>query len=136
MLRSISCVLVLTLALAGSLSERALAAESHIYFDNQSDAAVWVTAYPGSICGGTVFGSGCAGTKDAVAWCVGPHSFDKHGIANSIYEVRAEVTKPGCHHPVMLDQKRGFPFANGKSSNTMTYYIHGSNGKYVFNNTP
>jgi hypothetical protein len=34
----------------------------------------------------------------------------------------------------MLNQLRGFPY-NGNPVNTMTYYIRGIDGKYVFHNT-
>ena len=138
MLRSISSALALSLLIAGAWCVPASAMESHVYVDNKSDAAVWITAYPKRMCAQVALSTHvpCAGGGPEVAWCVAPHTFDKRGFVNYIYEVRAEVTHPGCRHPVMLDQTRGFPFGNGQKSNTMTYYIHGSNGKYVFNNTP
>jgi hypothetical protein len=101
------------------------AAESHVYVQNKSDAWVWVTAYTGT----------AAARKNAGAWCVIPGILDRHGLRADVSEVRAEVTQSGCKHPVMLDQRRSFPSGAGPS-NTMTYYIRGAKGAYVFDVSP
>ena len=107
--------------------------ESHVYFENQSDAWVWVTAYSGTTGGGSV--PVISVGKAEGAWCVPPGAFDKHGLRVAIYEVRAEVSARGCQqHPVLLNQLRGFPYAHA-GSKTMTYYIHGAKGHgYTYGN--
>jgi hypothetical protein len=125
------------LAAAGfAAAPAAQADESHVYFHNKSDAWVWVTVYKGL---GMIDGRALSVPSPARiygAYCVAPGAYDQHGLRTAIYEVRAEVTHHGCSHPVMLDQLRGFPYGNGHASNVMTYYVHGKNGHYVYNNTP
>jgi hypothetical protein len=108
--------------------------ESHVYFDNTSDASVWVTAYSQSECEKTMSGRpSCNRGGSEGAWCVAPGKYDQHGLRAHIYEVRAEVSQAGCQrHPVALNQLRGFPYSYYKS--TMTYYVHGKNGQYVYGN--
>ena len=111
--------------------------ESHIYVENKSDAFAWITAYTPAGCflsRATVDLRTCQLEHIAKAWCVSPGAFVKTGIANAIYQVRAEVTIRGCSPAVKLDRTLGFPMNPGV--NVMTYYVHGSNGKYTFNNTP
>jgi len=120
------------LVAAGSASSAARADtpnESHVYFKNDTSAYVWVTAYDGNY---------RLATKPQLgAWCVGPHAYDQHGLHAEVGEVRAEVSATGCQHdPVLLNELRGFPFHTGHEKNTMTYYVHYTDGKYVYNNTP
>jgi hypothetical protein len=107
--------------------------ESHIYFENKSDAFVWVTAYERN----TDIIPGQMG-KTVGAWCVAPGQPDRHGVSARVNEVRAEVSAGGCQRHVALNQLRGFPYGehDGQFSHTMTYYIHGKNGTYVYSNTP
>ena len=94
--------------------------ESHIYLDNTSDGYVWVTAYRNS-------------DKTTGAWCVAPHTFDKHGLRVPTEEVRFEISRGRCQgHPVLFNKLRGFPF--GEGSQRMTYYVHGANGNYWYGN--
>jgi hypothetical protein len=76
--------------------------------------------------------------KTVGAWCVAPGQPDQHGVSARVNEVRAEVSKDGCQRHVVLNQLRGFPYGehDGQLSHTMTYYIHGKNGTYVFSNIP
>lgn len=90
---------------------------------NKSDAWVWVTAY------------NRWGEINGRAYCVAPGGTGSYGHGSTyLYEVRVEVTHQNCSHPVYLDQRRGYPY--GHDSMTYTYYVHGSNGRYVYNNTP
>jgi hypothetical protein len=125
-------VALLALVVVAAAAAPALARspkESHVYFKNNTNSYVWVTAYDGNY---------SLGTKPQLgAWCVGPHKYDQHGLNAEVGEVRAEVSTAGCQrHPVLLNELRGFPFHTGYDSNTMTYYVHYTGGKYVYNNTP
>ena len=101
--------------------------ESHIYTDNRTDVWAWVTAYE-------VYGPMVS--KIQGAWCVGPHSFDKHGLRASIREVRFEVTKNhACAHPVLHDETVFGPASNVTIS-THTYYVDYKDGRYKINGAP
>ena len=137
-IRSIVAALIV-LATATGVASAKQVWESHIYFHNKSDAWVWVTAYTGDHIGFDSRKFVPIPGKAIGAWCVAPGAYDQHGVTAHIYEVRAEVTRnSNCRHPVMLNELRGFPYATTGdfTKNTMTYYIHGSNGRYVYNNTP
>ena len=117
------CVLVA--AAFGNVSAGSL--ESHIYTDNRTDVWVWVTAY-------NVFGPLVSEIKGA--WCVGPHSFDKHGLRSAIREVRFEVTKNhGCAHPVLMDKTVFGPASNVRIS-TATYILDHSGNGFVIHGAP
>jgi hypothetical protein len=91
--------------------------QSHVYVDNSTpDAWVWVTAYTRTF------------SKSAGAWCVAPGEQDRHGLKADVAEVRVEVTHKNCAHPVILDQRAGFP----KDALTMQYHVRGSKGQYTF----
>ena len=130
-------IIALVMLAAAFAGRPALAGrEAHIYFRNNTDAWVWVTAYSHGVYttypSPMVFPGGPAG-----AWCVGPHQYDQHGLRISIYEVRAEVSEKGCQrHPVLLNELRGFHMDKNTDIGRMTYYIHFQNGRYVYNNTP
>jgi len=140
---NIKSALVVVCALLALLTGTASARhfESHIYFQNNSDAFVWVTVY-------TTDHTGFDGRKfvplpgKAIgAWCVAPGKYDQHGVTARIYEVRAEISRDGCQRlPVLVNELRGFPYdlpdGGGPVSNVMTYYVHGRNGNYVYNNNP
>jgi len=127
--------LVATCAAFMLFSSVALAAryESHIYFQNNSDAYVWVTAYERN----TDIIPGQMG-KTVGAWCVAPGKYDQHGVTARVNEVRAEVSAGGCQRTVVLNELRGFPYGehDGLTSHTMTYYVHGKSGHYAYNNNP
>ena len=109
----------------GSVSAGSL--ESHIYTDNRTDVWVWVTAY-------NVFGP--AVSKIEGAWCVAPHSFDKHGLHEAIREVRFEVTKNHrCGHPVLMDKTVFGPPSNVTIS-TATYILNRSGSGFVIDGAP
>ncbi len=93
--------------------------ESHIYTKNDTNVWVWVTAYQ-------VYGPGVS--KIMGAWCVGPQSFDHHGLHANIREVRFEITKNhGCAHPVLLDKTEFGPSDRATAtSNTYTIRHEGS----------
>jgi hypothetical protein len=102
--------------------------ESHIWTENRTDVWVWVTAY-------NVFGPLVSEIKGA--WCVGPHSFDKHGLHSAIREVRFEVTKNhGCAHPVLLDKTVFGPPSNVTISQHTYYVDNKPGGGYVINGAP
>jgi hypothetical protein len=102
--------------------------ESHIYFQNKSDAHVWVTAY----------------TMDHRAlspWCIDPGKYDKHGVFQRILEVRAEVSRVGCYRtPVLLNELRAYPHdlpaGDGTVFHVLQYYVQSTNGTYVYNAYP
>jgi hypothetical protein len=119
--------------------------EGHVWLQNKSDAYVWVTAYTGDHMEMAPTRWVPIPGKAVGAWCVAPGAFDKHGLRAHLYEVRVEVSAHGCQrNPVLLNQMRGFPYdippnlpdPRSHVSLTMTYYVHGKNGQYVFNNTP
>jgi hypothetical protein len=102
----------------------ALAAESHIYTDNKSDAYAWITAYPGAS------HSGALG-----AWCVPPGKYDQHGLTTHVTDVQIEVSSTGCqHNPIIL---KTFLLTHltkpGLVRNEFT--VTGAKGRYIFART-
>lgn len=85
------------------------------------DAFAWMTVYAH------------AGSGIIKAFCVDPGQLTREGIPSSAYEVRAEVMTGSCRGQKVLDQLRGYPSGSG---HTYRYYIHGSHGRYSYNNTP
>lgn len=68
------------------------------------------------------------------AFCVSPRETTTLPLSSSAYEVRAEVTaEKNCKGHRWIDQLRGYPSGSG---HTYGYYIHGSGGHYVYDNTP
>jgi hypothetical protein len=120
-------MLLLTLLVGSFGHVSAGSLESHIYTENRTDVWVWVTAY-------AVYG--VMASKIEGAWCVGPRSFDRHGLHASIREVRFEVTKNhGCAHPVLHDERVFGPPSNVTSS-TNTYYVDYQGGRYKILGAP
>ena len=122
-----------------------------MYTNNESDAWVWVTTYglagdPTSFKGflslyaqqGQMIASGQIKGSIQGAWCVKPHSFDKHGVTALIYDVRSDVTKANCAHPVMLDRTMRFagidmPGKAQQEAKPGIMHISGQDGKYTVN---
>ena len=118
--------LLLTLFVAGAMCTAASASggwRNHVIFTNKTpDAWVWVTMYAPS-------------GQNLGTMCVGPQKTETRVSDDySTYEVRAEVTQgAGCSGHRWIDRLRGYPKGAG---NSYHYYVHGSNGKYDYNETP
>lgn len=124
-MKKLLLALIITLASTGGLPAGAKtpAPTNIVVMENNSDAWVWVAAYD------------IRGQNNGSAYCVGPGKREsyRHGPPY-VYEVRVEVMHQGCSHPVYLDQRLGYPY--GYNVTTVTYYVHGKNGRYVYNKTP
>lgn len=122
-LRSAAAILAACSILAIARPASALPADTVnvVEVANQSlDGYAWMTVYRH------------AGSGIIKAFCVAPLQIAREGISSSAYEVRAEVMTGSCTGPKVLDALRGYP---GGAGHTYRYYIHGSNGHYVYDNT-
>jgi hypothetical protein len=117
--RSIA-LLAVAFALALPPAAQAGPGESHVYTHNTTDNWVWITAYEPK-----------PGSYDEInrgAWCVHPHSYDKHGLHAHIRRVRAEVTVRNCAHPVVADLWTGF----NDQVRVMEFTLTEKSGKFSF----
>jgi len=114
------CALILIVGLATTTSRAA--GETHIYVHNETDAYVWITAYEGSY-----------HTGGAHAWCVSPHSTDRHGVAVYIFDVRAEISTGGCQrNPILLDVTRAAVRGLKHGAYTFNYTAKGGGRSFQF----
>jgi len=92
-------------------------------FHNKSDAWVWVTGYNRW---GEILGK---------PFCINPGVKAQYTFTGFyVYEVRAEVARQGCSHPLYADWRRGYPYGQGEV--TYTYYLKGTNGRYTYDEQP
>jgi hypothetical protein len=114
------------LTLSSTMPARA-ATESHVWVQNDSDKWAWITVYQDT-------NESIMGHKfDEVnhgAWCVAPHTFDKHGLRTGLSRVSAEITQKNCAHPVSITLSAAFPHSGGIQTNT--YHVAGQDGRYTF----
>jgi len=91
--------------------------------NNKSDAWVWVTAYNRW---GEILGK---------PFCINPRMVGRYTFSMFyVYEVRAEIARAGCSHPLYADWRRGYPY--GHNEVTYTYYVKGENGHYTYDEQP
>lgn len=119
---ALCAVLALTCALptGASAQNRVL---NTMVFHNKSDAWVWVTGY------------GRWGDILGKPFCINPGVRAQYAFTGTyVYEVRAEVARQGCSHPLYADWRRGYPY--GQNEVTYTYYVKGTNGHYTYDEQP
>ncbi len=124
-LLKISAAFALALSFLGAVAQAAP-------ITNRSDAWAWITVYSGARSG--IMHSFCLAPGQhaelpssgivVVITPTGPHP-----ARRPPYEIRAEVTKRNCAHPVMLDATLGY------DGNT-PFFVHGLYGHYAFRHTP
>lgn len=121
---SIALFSAIIFAIAALVPTPALAwtPKSFVYTDNQSDTYVWITVYGNATTAASAMAQLFPGVGQVLtnaqiqgsiqgAWCVAPHSYDKHGLSTQLFDVRAEVMSPAsknCAHPVVLDSTHAF----------------------------
>jgi hypothetical protein len=96
--------------------------ETHITTHNETDMAVWITAYSPRLGGGKIEG----------AWSVAPHSEDSHGLRTLVTDVRAEINAGACSGTNRLDSQLGSHYETKRGDASiyrLVGYVRHINGK-------